>query len=216
MKITKFEKSYLIIVSLFLVSAAISWQLYFKVYSQKDTVSIHTFPREIAGWTAEELPITDKEKTILETDNVFTRRYTNPRGEEIYLFIVYSQNNRKVSHPPEVCYTGSGATILSNIHDSFSADSSALKDIKVNHVTVEQGRERQIFFYWFKVGDAFTPNYWKQQGLIALKSFRGQPSSSALIRISISSRKEADDVNATQKLKDFGRMILPYIQKHLP
>ena len=212
----KFEKNYFFIILLFIASAAISWHLYFKVYSQKDAVSIHTFPREIAGWTAEELPITDKEKAILETDNVFTRRYTNPQGEEIYLFIVYSQNNRKVSHPPEVCYTGSGATILSNVHDSFSADSSALKDIKVNRVTVEQGRERQIFFYWFKVGDAFTPNYWKQQGLIALKSFLGQPASSALIRISISARKEEDDANATQKLKDFGRMILPYLQKHLP
>lgn len=212
----KSGKSSLFIILLFIVSTAISWQLYFKAYSQKDTVSIHTFPREIAGWTAEELPITDKEKAILETDNVFTRRYTSLQGEEIYLFIVYSQNNRKVSHPPEVCYTGSGATILSNVHDSFSADSSELKDIKVNRVTVEQGRERQIFFYWFKVGDAFTPNYWKQQGLIALKSFRGQPSSSALIRISISARKEEDDANAAQKLKDFGRTILPYIQKHLP
>ncbi len=216
MKTTKFENPYLIIVSLFLISAAISWQLYFKVYSQKDTKSIHTFPREIAGWTAEELPIADKEKAILETDNVFTRRYTSPQGEEIYLFIVYSQNNRKVSHPPEVCYTGSGATILSNIHDSFSADSTALKDIKVNRVTVEQGRERQIFFYWFKVGDAFTPNYWKQQGLIALKSFRGQPSSSALIRISTPAQNERDDENATRRLKGFSRIILPHIYKHLP
>lgn len=212
----KFEKNYFFIILLFIASAAISWQLYFKVYSQKDDTSIHSFPQTITGWNAEELPITEQEKAILETDNVFTRRYTSAQGEEIYLFIVYSQNNRKVSHPPEVCYAGSGATIVNNVHDSFSADSSALKDIKVNRVTVEQGRERQIFFYWFKVGDAFTTNYWKQQGLIALKSFLGQPSSSALIRISISARKEEDDANATQKLKDFGRMILPYLQKHLP
>ena len=198
-----------------LVSAVISWQLYFKVYSQKDTVSIHTFPKGIAGWTAQELPISDKDKAILETDNVFTRRYTNAQKKEIYLFIVYSQNNRKVSHPPEVCYTGSGATILSNAYDSFDSGTS-LGDIRVNRVTVEQGRERQIFFYWFKVGDAFTPNYWKQQGLIALKSFLGQPSSSALIRISIPAQKEGDDMIATQELKDFGRIILPYIQKHLP
>ena len=211
----KIEKKYFFIILLFIISAAISWHLYFKVYSQKDTVSIHSFPQRIADWSAEEIPISQQDKAILETDNVFVRRYTNPQGEEVYLFIVYSQNNRKVSHPPEVCYTGSGATIVNNVHDSFSTDAS-LGDIKVNRVTVEQGRERQIFFYWFKVGDTFTSNYWKQQGLIALKSFRGQPSSSALIRISISARKEEDDANATQKLKDFGRMILPYLQKHLP
>ena len=212
----KLGKNYLFVIFIFSVSAAISWQLYFKVYNQKDTVSIHAFPQTIAEWNAEEIPINQQDKAILETDNVFVRRYTNPQGEEVYLFIVYSQNNRKVSHPPEVCYTGSGATILSNVHDSFSADSSALKDIKVNRVTVEQGRERQIFFYWFKVGDAFTPNYWKQQGLIALKSFRDQPSSSALIRISTPARNERDDENATRRLKDFGRIILPHIYKHLP
>ncbi len=215
MKNKIFEKSCIFIIALMLVSAAISWHLYFKVYSQKDTVSIHTFPKEIAGWTSEELPITDKEKAILETDNVFARRYTSPQGKEVYLFIVYSQNNRKVSHPPEVCYTGSGATILSNVHDSFSVD-PPLNDINVNHVTVEQGRARQIFFYWFKVGDTFTPNYWKQQGLIAMKSFLSQPSSSALIRISTDTRTDKDDENAATLLKDFGRIILPFIQKHLP
>lgn len=215
MKNKTYDKNYILIIALMLVSAAISWQLYFKVYSQKDTVSIHTFPKEIAGWISEELPITDREKAILETDNVFARRYTSPQGEKVSLFIVYSQNNRKVSHPPEVCYTGSGATILSNVHDSFHVD-APVKEINVNHVTIEQGRNRQIFFYWFKVGDAFTPNYWKQQGLVALKSFRGQPSSSALIRISSDSRNEQDDENAAIRIKEFGRIILPYIQKHLP
>ena len=211
----KLGKNYLFVIFIFSVSAAISWQLYFKVYNQKDTVSIHAFPQTIAEWNAEEIPINQQDKAILETDNVFVRRYTNPQGEEVYLFIVYSQNNRKVSHPPEVCYTGSGATIINNVHDFFSTGSS-LGDIKVNRVTVEQGRERQIFFYWFKVGDTFTPNYWKQQGLIALKSFRGQPSSSALIRISTPARNERDDENATRRLKDFGRIILPDIYKHLP
>ncbi len=209
------DKSYFMIIILFAITAIISWQLYFKVYNQKDTVSIHTFPKEIEGWSSEELPITDREKAILETDNVFARRYTSPAGEEVTLFIVYSQNNRKVSHPPEVCYTGSGATILSNVRDSFNID-APINEVNVNHVTIEQGRNRQIFLYWFKVGDAFTPNYWKQQGLIALKSFLGQPSSSALIRISSDSKNERADENTTVRIKKFGRIILPYIQKHLP
>lgn len=212
----KFEKNDFFIILFFIISAAISWHLYFKVYSQKDTVSIHAFPQTIDGWIAEEIMITRQDKAILETDNVFVRRYTNPQGEEVYLFLVYSQNNRKVSHPPEICYTGSGATIVNNAHDSFSAGESALKDIEVNRVTVEQGRERQIFFYWFKVGDTFTPNYWKQQGLIALKSFLGQPSSSALIRISAPTRNEEDDENAVRRLKQFGQIVLPHISRHLP
>ena len=209
-----FDKSLIFIIALMLAAAIISWHLYFKVYRRQDTVSIHNFPNKIEGWSAEELPITDQEKAILETDNVFSRRYTNPNGEEVYLFIVYSQSNRKVSHPPEVCYIGSGAAILSNVHDSFATDTAA-KEIAVNLVTIEKGSDRQVFFYWFKVGDSFTPNYWKQQGLIALKSFLGRPSSSALIRVS-ASILNGDKAGAVQRLKKFSQIIVPSLHQYLP
>lgn len=208
------NKTYILILAMFIISTAISWQLYFKTYRQKDTVSIHNFPKTIGGWVSEGLTITKREKAILETDNVFVRRYTSPKGEEVYLFIVYSQNNRKVSHPPEVCYTGSGATILSNVHDSFDSGTPN-QEIRVNHLVLEQGERKQTLFYWFKVGNTFTPNYWKQQWLIASKSLFGQPSSSALIRISTHMRTD-DDRQETQLLKDFAQSIVPHLRKYLP
>lgn len=211
----KLNKQDIFICAIFIIVAFVSWLLYFRTHNQKDTVSIHTFPQTIGEWTATEIPISQNDKEILETDNVFVRRYTNLKGTEIYLFVVYSQNNRKVSHPPEICYTGSGATILSNVHDSFDPEGENLK-INVNRLTLELGKERQVLFYWFKVGDTFTSNYWKQQGLIALKSLLGKPSSSALIRISTSSLKEEDDETAANNLKDFGRIIFPELKKHLP
>ncbi len=214
MKPGTLNKQFILILTMFIISAVISWQLYFKVYSQKDTVSIHDFPKTIGGWTSEELTITKREKAILETENVFIRRYTNPKGKEVYLFIVYSQNNRKVSHPPEVCYTGSGATILSNVHDSFDFSVQNLK-IRTNRLVLEQGKRKQVLFYWFKVGGTFTSNYWKQQWLIAYKSLLGQPSSSALIRLSTHMLTD-DEQQESQLLKDFAQLILPYLYKHLP
>lgn len=210
----QFDRNYTFIIIFFIVSAAISWHLYFKVYSQKDTVSIHHFPKKIDGWTSEELPITAEEKAILETDNVFARRYTSEKKKEVYLFIVYSQNNRKVSHPPEVCYTGSGATILSSVHDSLTPGAAG-QEIDVNRLTVENGPSKQTFFYWFKVGDTFTPNYWKQQGLIAVKSLLGKPSSSALIRISTDVKNDNTD-EAVGRIKEFGKLIVPYLYQYLP
>ena len=209
------DLGYLFIILIFVVAGALSWNLYFKVYRQQDTVDIHRFPKMIEGWVSEELPVSDDAKAILETDNVFVRRYTEEAsGKEAYLFIVYSQNNRKVSHPPEVCYTGSGAAILSSVHDSFSSRLTGEK-IDVNRLTVEKGKYTQVFFYWFKVGDSFTPNYWKQQGLIALKSFLGKPASSALIRISVTVADDDED-KAAGRIKEFGRMILPYLPQYLP
>ncbi|MCK5014302.1 MAG: EpsI family protein [Candidatus Omnitrophica bacterium] len=208
------DLSYWFILVLFVFAGTVSWRVYFKVYRQEDSVNIHFFPKEIGGWAAEEIPISKDDKALLETDNVFVRRYSNTQGEEVYLFVVYSQNNRKVSHPPEICYTGGGATILNNVHDSFVSVSEDER-IEVNRLTVERGRTEQIFVYWFKVGDSFTSNYWIQQGLIAMKSFLGSPASSALIRIS-STVKHENESEASERIKKFGRLIVPHLHQYLP
>jgi len=87
--------------------------------------------------------------------------------------------------------------------------------IDVRRLKIEKGRIMQIFAYWFKVGDSFTSNYWKQQGLIAFKSLLGQPASSALIRIS-STVKDNNDADATQLIKKFGKLIVPHLKLYLP
>ena len=204
---------YCFILLLFIAAGIISWRIYFREYRQSDSVNIHYFPKTIGDWTAEELPISDEEKALLETDNVFVRRYTNPLGEEVFLFTVYSQNNRKVSHPPEICYTGGGATILDSVRDRIEAADDG--SVPVNRLTVERGETTQIFVYWFKVGDTFTSNYWAQQGLIALKSLQGYPASSALIRISATVHNEQSD-EAVGLIKKFGRLVVPDLNKYLP
>ncbi|HOW36370.1 MAG TPA: EpsI family protein [Candidatus Omnitrophota bacterium] len=210
----KKDKSFYIILGFFILAGALSWQLYFKEYLQKDTANIHLFPKQIKEWTSRELTITDKEYEILETRNAFMREYSRASGEKVYLFIVYSQYNRKVSHPPEVCYTGSGTTILEH---SVSAITIAEQNLvlDVNRLVMESRAEQQIAYYWFKVGGSFTASYWKQQALIAFKTLFNQPASSALIRIS-TDVKGNDKELAAKTLKEFSATILPYLYKYLP
>lgn len=204
----------IVIFCLFLISGALSWQIYFKEYSQQDTVSIHEFPMQIGLWNGVDIPVGQEAKDILETDNMFVRNYTHAQtGEEVMLFIVYSQTNRKVSHPPEICYTGSGATILESSKDVIPIDEKT--EIPVNHLYADIGKNTQTILYWFKVGNEFTNNYWKQQILIALKSFRHQSASSALVRLSsnVFGDKRKDAVSA---VKTFGKAIEPLLKKYLP
>lgn len=208
------NRSFLFIATLLILSAIITWRLYFKVYLQSDTVSIHNFPKEIGEWKATEIPITDGEYAILETRNVFVRKYTNTSGQSVFLFIVYSQNNRKVSHPPEICYTGSGATILSNVSQSIHVESPKLT-IKANKIFIEQQDIHQVMYYWFKVGDSFTSNYWKQQFLIMVKTMTGKPASSALIRLSADVKEEAPQ-QGPKSIEEFTRIITPLLLKYLP
>jgi len=87
---------YWFIIILFCAVGSLSWRIYFKVYRKTDSISIHRFPKIIGEWSSEEIPVSDDDKALLETDNVFVRRYANRKGEEVFLFIVYSENNRKV------------------------------------------------------------------------------------------------------------------------
>jgi len=189
--------------------------LYFKTATQQDTVSITAFPKTIDTWTSEDLPISKEDLSILETKNAFVRKYTNTvDGGEVYLFLVYSQHNRKVAHPPEICYLGSGVSITENIHDPISVEFKGLT-ISTNRLMLLRKNLQHIAFYWFKVGGRFTSNYWEQQLLIAFNSVTGSSQGSALIRIS------ADVVNgnkdkAIQDVKSFVNLITPSLFKYLP
>lgn len=212
MNVKNFRDWFIIII--FLIASSVSWSLYFRVYSQADTVSIHNFPRTFGSWASEELPISDLDYDILETRNAFVRRYYRPGGESVYVFVVYSQNNRKVSHPPEICYTGSGVTVASNTRDSIVLPSGRTS-VEVNKLIVERGDAVQMVFYWFKIGAMYTSNYWKQQSLIAVNSFLGRPANSALIRIS-SDVKDDNAAPVNRLLKEFGQEFLPLLRQYLP
>jgi len=203
----------LFILSLLILACAMSWNLYFKDYIQQDTVNIHVFPKEIGGWSSEELTITDDEYAILETRNAFVRKYSSGEGAGVYLFTVYSQNNRKVSHPPEICYTGGGVTVLDNKASEIKMENNTI--IPVRKLMLEQGRYRQVAYYWFKVGDNFTSNYWEQQIRIALNAFRGKNAGSALIRLS-AVVENGSETEAEKNIQAFARLILPHLKEYLP
>jgi len=197
------------------VTAAISWSLFFQQASQKDTVDINRFPKSIGTWTSVDLPLTKDDFAILETRNAFVRLYTNGVDKsQIYLYLVYSQTNRKVAHPPEICYTGSGFTIVDDAHDSIAVGYKNM-NIQANRLKMFKGDLNQVAYYWFKVGDRFTSNYWKQQVLIALDTLQGHEPSSALVRIS--STVGGQDINKSVKnIKNFTDLIVPSLFSYLP
>lgn len=198
-----------------LVVCVISLNLYFKTAVEKDTISIDNFPRSIGPWTSEELPISSEDLSILETKNAFVRKYTNTvDGGEVFLFLVYSQHNRKVAHPPEICYLGSGVTITENIHDPINVEYKNLT-ISTNRLKLLRRNLQHIAFYWFKVGNRFTSNYWEQQLLIALNALTGVSKGSALIRISTDITSEDQD-KAIRDVKAFTNLIIPSLYKYLP
>ena len=197
------------------VTAVISWTLFFKQAVEKDTVDINHFPHTIGTWSSVDMPITKDEFAILETKNAFVRLYTNSADKsQIYLYLVYSQTNRKVAHPPEICYTGSGLTVMEDVHDTIPVQYKDLT-IQVNRLCLNKGNFTQIAYYWFKVGDRFTPNYWKQQILIALYTLLGRHPSSALVRVS-ADVVDGDINKSKTNIKSFTNLIVLDLFTYLP
>jgi EpsI family protein len=218
------DLKFYVIIAILALACVFSWSYYFHVYSQKDTVDIKQFPKQIRNWSSEDLIITEEEYAILETRNAFARKYFTPDGKAVLLYIIYSQNNRKVSHPPEVCYTGSGMSVLS--HSTFTVpgmenqkfdEPKMAKNLplRINRLMLERGQSKEVSFYWFKVGDKFTPSYWGQQFLIAIKTLSGKKSSSAMIRVSAAVLQE-DVKKAESDTVEFIQMISPKLFTFLP
>jgi len=214
-KMKKESRSVALICLTLVLTAIISWSLFFKQNIEKDTVDINHFPKTIGSWHSVDLTITKDEFEILETKNAFVRLYTNSVDQsKIYLYLVYSQTNRKVAHPPEICYTGSGLTIIEDVHDTIPVQYKNLT-IQANRLRMNKGNSVQIAYYWFKVGDHFTSNYWKQQILIAFYTLLGRHPSSALVRVSADIID--NDANKTVKcIKAFIGLITPKLFLYLP
>ncbi len=210
----KSQQLWIVIVLLAGIGLA-AWGSYFRTYFAKDTVSIHIFPKKIGDWVSEDLPITDEEYAILETRNAFIRKYTNTKtGDVVYLYIVYAQNNRKVSHPPEICYTGGGADVLADRKEKIPLPNGTT--IVANNLKLAFRDAEQLSFYWFKAGkDTYTPNYWHQQILLAKNTLLQKSSSSALIRVSSDIINGNEDA-AKKRIKTFIRLIAPLLPKYLP
>jgi EpsI family protein len=70
-------------------------------------------PMQIGDWTGLEAPIDEAIVRATDTDAHVSRRYVRNNAESVYLWIAAGVKARDLMpHHPEVCYTGSGWTVV--------------------------------------------------------------------------------------------------------
>lgn len=178
---------FIIVIVLLAVSAVLSLNLFFQQRNARDTLDIRNFPYAIGEWQGKDLPVSEKEYAILETRNLIVREYVNPQGEKISLFIIYSETNRCVFHPPEVCFIGSGVKIV----DKNRAEIPCAKGkICVNKMYAEKNNRKDLVLYCYKAGKLYTDNFYLQQTVFALHQLLGKHISGATIRVAMDIKEE--------------------------
>ncbi len=161
-------------------------------------------PRQIGEWTSRELPLSDSTYEILETRDVIVREYANAEREAVYLAVIFAENNRKVAHPPEVCYAGAGYQVESKRARRLSPEL-----IAAELVLVKPG-ERELVLYWYGLGGFFTPNYYSQQLRVVLRQVLLRHTRVSLVRVSTPVSGTIEE--ADRRLKEFALLLLPYLR----
>lgn len=206
-----FTKRYLISILLLSVAAV----TVIGAYSDKSySGELYTkkIPMAIGNWYGVDIPMSERTYEILETRDTFMREYTNQDSEKVLFTIVFAIDNRKVAHPPEVCFAGSGWSRTDRDVQEIIIDNQAMK---VNRLVLEKDSVKQVVLYLYKASDMLTANYYTQQiNVIFNKLFR-RGSSSALIRIS--SYADGDNItSAMERTRSFAGGAIPILEEHLP
>lgn len=189
---------YIVIIVLLAVTGVFSLNLFLKERSQRDVVNINTFPLQVGEWKGKDLEITEKEYDILETRNLIFREYVNPSGDKLNLFIIYSETNRSVFHPPEVCLMGSGVNIMDKRPEKID---SGGRPFFVNKLYLEKGSAKELVLYCYKAADLYTDSYPLQQAYFAFHQLFGKRVKGATIRVSMMIRH--DEKTTLTALKSF-------------
>ncbi|MFH1305791.1 MAG: exosortase C-terminal domain/associated protein EpsI [Candidatus Omnitrophota bacterium] len=180
-----------------LAASGLSLRLFFRQVADHDVLNIEVFPYTVGEWEGKDLKIEEYDYGILETRNILSRVYVNASGEKLSLFIIYSETNRSVIHPPEVCLIGSGLTI--NAKNTDTVDAAGMKGFTVNKLYLQDKDLKEIVLYCYKAGNFYTDNYLLQQALFALNQFSGRHRGGATIRVSMSVRGSEKDTVTTLK-----------------
>lgn len=204
------NRTFVIVITVLVVVAVIGLLSYLPQRRASSTETrMSDFPMQIGKWKAKDIPISERDYEILETRNLIMREYKNPAADSVFLYIVYSEGNRKVAHPPEVCYMGSGMTVIEKSIIKLT------KTISATRMLVEKADSRQLVAYWFRAGNYNTPQYLNQQLKMVLNRLLGKTSSGALLRLSLDV-KNNDEAAARKTLRKFTALLAPLLPKYVP
>ncbi len=151
---------------------------------------------------------------ILQTNDYLNRRYTDKTtGQTLELLIVFSPDNRKGIHPPEVCLASNGESVIQRQLQPVVLSSQ--ESLTMRELVARRGNGHQYYLYVYKCGKRYTPDFVTQQASILVNSVINRNASGALIRFCVP--MEGRDINSARALAiDAVRVTLPHLDRGLP
>jgi EpsI family protein len=176
---------------------------------------LDSFPSGVGGWQGQEATLLDVELlNILKVDDYLIRRYVDPAGRSLWLYIGYWQTQRKGAqmHSPKNCFPGSG-------WDPLEASTVAIPlegghRLTVNRFVVQKGVQRQVVFYWYRAqGQDVAGEVAAKMSMVRSAITRNR-TDGALLRVS--ALVEGTVSQTSEQLAEYIRTIYPALSDYLP
>jgi EpsI family protein len=161
-----------------------------------------------------DIPLDEQTMDILETEDYLNRRFIVPGEPLVHVSIIFSMDNRKGTHPPDVCLAGSGEGIVAK--ETVGVDGIPGRggvDFRGLVVNNRDG-SKTYYIYTYKCGKRYTDSFWMQQLLIMWNGLVDSNASGALIRFS--TPIEQSPAEARSRCIDYIRAVIPQLDANLP
>ncbi len=184
-------------------------RMYFFQSHAVDTIRVAKLPFEIGEWSGTDQPLDKRTYELFGTDNVLMRNYAHPSGYALNLYIIYSADNRKVTHPPEICLSGTGASVAQK------GPLRIIPGVQATMLIIEKDKTRDIVVYWYRAGKEGTNSYLHQQARVTAGRITEKPISVSTVRI-IAEIGERNPEETLEMIRKFCFAIEPLLDQYLP
>lgn len=197
-------------------SAALSNTLLFRQSVQGNTDLARNIAPSLGPWRAvAESPASESEIRGLETRDILRRTYTNGNAY-IELVVAYiAHSSRKSAHAQEACLRGSGALV-----GRIESKQLAKAPVKVKSISLENHDQKQLVYYWYKIGHTYTADYLASSIKMFLGGFtRARNSASqgaSLVRLLTPVNRNENQAAVDARLEEFTVFLLPELERNLP
>ena len=189
---------------------------YYRV-SVKEQVNLTDIPMSFGDWRAENFYLDQKTLNVLKADETVWRKYSNSKGQIIWLFIAYFKDQKygEQIHSPKHCLPGSGWKIIDRETHSINVRSSPQYRLKVNKLINSNDHYRDLMLYWFRTRGGIITSEFGLKFDLAKNALLRRPTDAAFIRINLP-LSENNPAEALKLSSQFITKLFPAIKDILP
>jgi EpsI family protein len=178
--------------------------------------SLEGFPTQIGSWQGRESSLLgDRTLGELRPTDYLIRRYQDPRGQDLWLYIGYWDTQREGAqiHSPKHCLPGGGWQPLEASIMSVPVNGN-VEPIPVNRYVLQKGTDQLMVAYWYQAQGEPLASELSAKIALVRNSILLNRSDGAIVRVSSPVR---GSVSATwASLVDYIRLMYPRLHGFLP